>query len=306
MKKLNFIIPDGKGGQRLDLFLPAAMGQSRSFVQKCLKQGLIHCNGKPAIASQKTLSGDLITAKIPDPKPLSIMAEDIPLEILYEDTDLIVINKHAGIVVHPGAGNWEHTIVNALLAHCGKSLSGIGGVERPGIVHRLDKDTSGALVVAKNDQSHQKLTKAFQSRDVEKSYRTLVWGRVRADSFDINLPIGRNPHHRQKMAITSPEKGRAALTHVNVLKRFTHHSSLECRIATGRTHQIRVHLCSQGHPVMGDKLYGRGKTHDPMAHPSRQMLHAYRLAFYHPSTNKKLEFIAPLPDDFLTILSQLS
>ncbi len=289
----------------MDLFLPAHIPHSRSFLQKCVKQGLVTLNGKACLSSQMLSVGDHITAKIPDPKPLAIAAEAIPLEILYEDSDLIVVNKAAGMVVHPGAGNWEHTLVNALLAHCGKSLSGIGGVERPGIVHRLDKDTSGCLVVAKNDFTHQKLVRAFQSRSLEKIYRVLVWGRVQPDRFDIDLPIGRHPQNRQKMAIV-PAGGRPALTHVTVLKRLTHYSYVECHISTGRTHQIRVHLSSKSYPVLGDRIYGKAKLNNPQANPDRQMLHAFKLAFAHPRTGRKLEFIAPLPEDFLTILNQLT
>ncbi|MDZ4744206.1 MAG: RluA family pseudouridine synthase [Verrucomicrobiota bacterium] len=305
MKIFEIIVEQGQGGQRMDIFLPSKIPYSRSFLQKCIKQGLVTINDKPCTASRMLSTGDRVCTKIPDPTPLSIQAEVIPLEILYEDSDLIVINKASGMVVHPGAGNWEHTLVNALLAHCGKSLSGIGGVERPGIVHRLDKDTSGCLIVAKNDLAHQNLVKAFQSRSLEKVYRVLVWGRVNPDRFDIDLPIGRHPNNRQKMAIAQ-SGGKNALTHVSVLKRFTHYSYLECRISTGRTHQIRVHLSSQSHPVLGDKLYGKAKLNNPYANPDRQMLHAFRLAFDHPRTGKKLEFIAPLPGDFLTILGDLS
>ncbi|MDL5051083.1 RluA family pseudouridine synthase [Oscillatoria amoena NRMC-F 0135] len=299
------MVAPGKGGQRMDLFLPAHVPHSRSYLQKCIKQGLVTLNGQPCVASQMVSVGDRITARIPDPKPLAVAAEAIPLEILYEDSDLVVVNKHAGMVVHPGAGNWEHTLVNALLAHCGRSLSGIGGVERPGIVHRLDKDTSGCLVVAKNDFTHHRLVAAFQARSLEKIYRAIVSGRVGPDRFEINLPLARHPQNRKKMAVAR-EGGRPALTHAGVLKRFAHHTYLECQIATGRTHQIRVHLASQGHPVLGDSLYGKGKNHDPLLAPQRQMLHAYRLAFAHPRTAKKLAFIAPLPEDFLTILERLT
>ncbi|MDX2227524.1 MAG: RluA family pseudouridine synthase [Verrucomicrobiae bacterium] len=306
MKKISGTV--SQGGQRLDVFLATfcAGEYSRARIQRCIREGHATLNGKPCTPGQLVRRDDAVTLTVPDPRVLDLTPRELPLEILYEDADLLVVNKAPGMVVHPGAGNWDNTLVHALLAHCGGSLSGIGGVERPGIVHRLDKDTSGCILVAKNDFTHQRLTRLFHDReDVEKYYQALVLGRPTPQSFRIDLPIGRHPVHRKKMAI-NPTNGKNALTLVRVLARFRHHAHLECRIMTGRTHQIRVHLAHKGLPILGDAVYGRAKEGDMGAVPARQMLHAHRIVLPHPRTEKRLELTAPLPADFREILEKIS
>lgn len=306
MESLSFIVPP-PGRLRLDHFLALQLAgiYSRSLIQKWIRSGDVHLNDETARPNDKVKSGDRITLTIPNITPLALQPEAIELDVLFEDTDLIVINKPPGMVVHPGAGNLEHTLVHALLSHCKGELSGIGGIERPGIVHRLDKDTSGCLIAAKNDITHQKLSHQFQSRSVEKHYQALCMGRISSDSFSINAPIGRHPVNRQKMAVDL-EQGREALTDVKVLKRFTHHTYVQCQIHTGRTHQIRVHLAYKGFPILGDTMYGRSRSKPSGSQPRRQLLHSWRLAFLHPHTEKRVEFTAPLPDDFVDTLETLS
>lgn len=289
---LEFQISPEEAGQRLDHFLPSRLSHlSRSRIQNLVRQACILVNGEqPAKAGIKLRSGDRITVEEPPPEPVETLPEEIPLDVLFEDEHLVVLNKAAGIVVHPGAGNREHTLVNALLHHC-PNLSGIGGEQRPGIVHRLDKDTSGCLVVAKNDPSHRNLALQFSGRKVLKVYLAIVAGALRFKSGTVDAAIGRHPVHRMRMAVVP--KGRPSRTDYRVLREWEGLSLVECTLHTGRTHQIRVHLKHLGHPLAGDTLYG-GRADFP-----RQMLHARRLGFFHPVTNQWLEFESPIPNDFI-------
>ncbi|HUI08486.1 MAG TPA: RluA family pseudouridine synthase [Verrucomicrobiae bacterium] len=285
-------------GNRLDRFLQAELpGHSRAFLQKLIGQGQVLLNGRPSKASYKVREGDRISVEIPPPRPLRARPEEIPLDVLYEDDDLIVINKSAGLVVHPAAGNYEHTLVNALLHHCRGQLAGIGGVERPGIVHRLDKGTSGCLVVAKTDFAHQELIAQFRSRNVKKIYRAICWGKLERPSGRIETVIGRSERNRKKMS-ARVARGRPSLTEYRVLKQWDRFALVELILHTGRTHQIRVHLAHIGHPVVGDAVYGRPRSAILVARP---LLHAYKLGFTHPRTREFKEFTAPVPDDMVTL-----
>lgn len=278
-------------GLRIDQFvamhLPAL---SRARVQALLKSGHVTLNGGEAKASAKIRVGDLVRVVEPAPVSAEIAAQDIPLEVLFEDDDLIVINKPAGLVVHPAAGNRDGTLVNALLHHC-QELSGVGGVERPGIVHRLDKDTTGCLVAAKNDVAHRSLVRQFAGRSVTKIYLALASGRFARVNGEVDAPIGRHPVHRKKMAVVG--RGRPARTGWRVLRELSCGSLVECTLHTGRTHQIRVHLKHLGHPILGDEVYGKQGSFP------RQMLHAWKLAFAHPRTGAPLSFQSPIPPDFV-------
>src|SRR6266567_2781488 len=278
---------------RLDLFLVKSLPEfSRSRIQQLIRAGFVRVGGATARPNQPVRSGDEIEVTEPPPEKIQTDPEAIPLTILFEDNDLVVINKPAGLVVHPGAGHREHTLVNALLNHC-SMLSGIGGKERPGIVHRLDKETSGCLVVAKNDVAHRGLSKQFADRAVEKIYLALVSGRLRKPAGIIEEKIGRHPVHRQRMS-ASALRGRTAKTEYRVVQSSERASLIECRLHSGRTHQIRVHLHHLGHPVLGDNVYApRLAKEFP-----RQMLHAWKLGFHHPRTEEWKSFEAPLPDDF--------
>ena len=278
---------------RIDHYLVTALPDfSRSRIQQLIRAGLVRLNGEPTRPRQLVQTGDQIELTNPPPEKIETRPEAIPLEILFEDNDLIVINKPAGMTVHPGAGHHEHTLVNALLHHC-PTLSGIGGKERPGIVHRLDKETSGCLVAAKNDLAHRDLSKQFAERTVDKVYLALVAGKIRKQTGVIEQSIGRHPVHRQRMSVSSP-RGRAARTEYRALRSNEQTSLIECRLHSGRTHQIRVHLHHLGNPVLGDKIYApRFAKNFP-----RQMLHAWKLGFHHPRTGEWKNFEAPLPDDF--------
>ena len=286
---------------RLDQFLARELPQfSRARLQKLIRNQNITLNGSPARPSDAVRVDDRIEVNEPPPEKIDSLPEDIALDVLYQDADLIVINKPAGLVVHPGAGQREHTLVNALLFHFPK-LSGIGGKERPGIVHRLDKDTTGCLVVARNDQAHRSLSEQFASRGVEKIYLALVAGKLGKPTGTIEEKIGRHPVHRQRMS-AGLSRGRAAKTDYRVLSSSDEMSLVECRLHSGRTHQIRVHLHHLGHPVLGDKVYG-GRFAKSF---SRQMLHAWKLAFRHPVTDEWKHFKAPLPGDFENAAAALS
>ena len=288
---MELTVPNNHAGLRLDRYLALALPQfSRSRLQQLIRAGEVHLQGKPARPRDAVHSGDVVRLIVPPLQEIEAKAEEIPLEILFEDDDLLVLNKSAGLVVHPGAGNQTHTLVNALLHHC-TSLSGIGGKQRPGIVHRLDKETSGCLVVAKNDAAHQHLSRQFAEREVTKIYLALVSGTLKRPRGIIEAPIGRHPVERQKMAVNR-KRGRIAKTDYRVLESAGTVSLVECAIHSGRTHQIRVHLHHLGHPVIGDSLYGRRIA------ASRQMLHAWKLGFTHPRTNERLFFEAPIPQDF--------
>ena len=284
---------------RLDQFLAAAQPDvSRSRWKQLIEAGRVTLNGAPVLKPNTALaSGDILACTLPEPEPVGLVPADIPLDILYEDSDLIVLNKPAGLVVHPAPGHAADTLVNALLHHC-SDLQGIGGELRPGIVHRLDKDTSGVLVVAKNEPAHTALVAQFSAHTVRKEYLALVWGRPRKPAGTVDLPIGRHPVHRQKMAVT--EKGRAAVTRYETIAAGPLAALLRVRIETGRTHQIRVHLAQLGHPVVGDTTYGRAR-HDlpPGLELPRQMLHAQVLQIAHPGDGRTCTFTAPPPADFL-------
>jgi len=290
---IEFVVSAKDAKVRLDQFLAKRLPEhSRSRLQQLIRGGFVRLNGGTSRPRQIVRAGDKIDLIEPPPEKVDIQPEAIPLDVLFEDDDLIVINKPAGMTVHPGAGQREHTLVNALLSHCA-GLSGVGGKERPGIVHRLDKETSGCLVVAKNDMAHRELSKQFAARTVEKIYLALVAGKLRKPAGVIDEKIGRHPVHRKRMGV-SPHRGRTARTEYRVIRSSDAASLIECRLHSGRTHQIRVHLHHLGHPVLGDKVYGpRFAKNFP-----RQMLHAWKLGFRHPRTSQWKTFEASLPVDF--------
>lgn len=290
-------MPKGAARTRLDRFVTAELtGYSRARLQKLIREKFVKVNGAAARPRDLVRAGDEIELTEPTPEKIDNQPEAIALDILFEDDDLIVINKTAGLVVHPAAGHREHTLVNALLHHC-PALSVIGGKERPGIVHRLDKDTSGCLVVAKNDETHRNLSEQFAARTVEKIYLALVAGRLRKSAGIIDERIGRHPIHRQRMSVAE-SRGRTAKTEYRVLRESDQASLIECRLHSGRTHQIRVHLHHLGHPILGDKLYASKRAKEF----PRQMLHAWKLEFRHPTTGEWKNFTAALPDDFMRAL----
>ena len=288
-----------EGGRRLDSEISARAGVSRAAAQKWLDAGLVLVDGQARPKNHQTRQGEVVTVTPPPARPLDAQPEDIPLCIVYEDDALLVVDKPRGMVVHPAAGNEQGTLVNALLAHCGSSLSGINGVLRPGIVHRIDKDTSGLLVVAKTDAGHLGLSAQLEAHSMEREYRAVVHGRMRESEGVIDAPLARHPVHRKKMAVVPG--GRRAVTHYRVLEQFPRFCYLSCRLETGRTHQIRVHMASIGHPLAGDPLYGpaRGLS------IGGQCLHAAVLGFTHPVTGEFLRFVSPLPDYFEALLKKL-
>ncbi|MEG6585980.1 RluA family pseudouridine synthase [Dendrosporobacter sp. 1207_IL3150] len=288
-------------GERIDTYLARIMpGVSRSHVQKLIAEGNIQVSDRIIKANYKLQKGDCIRVTIPEAKNVEINAEAIPLEILYEDTDVIVINKSRGMVVHPAAGNFSGTLVNALLDHC-DDLSGINGEIRPGIVHRLDKDTSGVMVVAKNDSAHIDLAKQIKERTASRLYLAIVHGNLKEDNGIINAPIGRHPADRKKMAVVF-SNSKEAVTYFKVIERFGNYTLVECKLMTGRTHQIRVHMNYIGHPVVGDPKYGPEKKHFSI---KGQALHSKQLKFRHPSKMQEMVFSAPLPADMEKILTQI-
>ncbi len=290
-----------RAGLRLDRFLALELTDfSRSRLQALIEEGCVKLNAQVPRTRELVRTGDIVQLEIPPVEKIEAAPEAISFPILFEDEDLIVIDKPAGMVVHPGAGNTAGTLVNALLHHC-TELSGIGGKERPGIVHRLDKETSGCLVVAKNDPTHRELSKQFAARTMKKIYLALVAGRLKKASGSIDAPIGRHPVHRQRMSISKTSRGRSALTEYRVVRAGREMSLVECTLHSGRTHQIRVHLHHLGNPVLGDKLYHAKSAKD---YP-RQMLHAWRLGFVHPRSGEACEFEAQLPPDFENALAEL-
>jgi 23S rRNA pseudouridine1911/1915/1917 synthase len=296
-KPIEFIVTENDAKLRLDQFLAKRLPEySRSRIQQLIRSGFVRLNEQTTRPRHIVRRGDKIDLIEPPVEKIDVRPEPIPLEILFEDDDIIVINKPAGLTVHPGAGQREHTLVNALLSHC-TTLSGIGGKERPGIVHRLDKETSGCLVVAKNDIAHRELSKQFAARTVEKIYLALVAGKLRKAAGVIEEKIGRHPVHRQRMRVTSL-RGRTAKTEYRVIRSSEQASLIECRLHSGRTHQIRVHLHHLGHAVLGDKVYAARFARDF----PRQMLHAWKLGFHHPRTGEWKLFEAPLPEDFKAAL----
>ena len=296
-------------GERLDRFLADALSVTRSAVERLLDEGAVCVMGGNAVKNYRLRGGERVTVEIADPVPAEAQPENISLDIVYEDADIIVINKPQGMVVHPAAGNPNGTLVNALLYHCGESLSGVGGVARPGIVHRIDKDTSGLLVVAKNDASHNALAEQLKTHTVSRIYHAIAIGNIKEDTGTVNKKIARHPVDRKRMAITvKAEEGREAITHYRVLERFGGFTHVECRLETGRTHQIRVHFASLGHPLLGDPVYGGDGTRFQSQHKSLfdgQCLHAGELRLIHPRTGKEMRFEAPLPQNFNTVLALL-
>lgn len=288
-------------GARVDKYVAEQTGLTRSAVQNLLTDGCITLRGVPVRKNYKLVGGEALVVCIPEVHAVDLTPQALPLDIVYEDADIIVVNKARGMVVHPAAGNWDGTLVNALMYHCGGSLSGINGELRPGIVHRIDKDTSGLLVVAKNDFAHQSLAAQIQQHHVRREYEAIVCGTVREDSGTIDKPIGRSKTDRKKMAIVSD--GRQAVTHFAVLARYPGYTHLAFELETGRTHQIRVHMASVGHPIIGDPLYGAKK--DRYSAIGGQCLHARRLTLTHPRSGEELVFTAPRPSYFEEILTKL-
>ncbi len=296
------IIEAKESGERIDALLAHTVPWlSRNAAQRLLDSGAVFCNGLPLRKNYKCSSGDRFEVILPEPAISELIPQDIPLDIRYEDDDVIVVNKPRGMVVHPAPGHADRTLVNALLYHCGTSLSGIGGEKRPGILHRIDKDTSGLLIVAKNDYAHRYLSAQLADRSLSREYEAIVCGSFREDTGIIDKPIGRNPKNRLKMAVID-KNSRPAQTSWSVLNRYHGYTHLRCRLQTGRTHQIRVHLSSIGHPLLGDGLYG---ARSPDKGLEGQCLHARKLKFIHPRTNEQVIIETELPDYFLSVLSRL-
>ena len=297
---IHIIVEKLEAGKRIDTYIPSKSEYSRAMIQKMMDNGNILVNGKKVKVSYKVQADDEITIKEQAAKEISLEAQDIPIEVLYEDNDIIVVNKPKGMVVHPANGNPDGTLVNAIMSICKDSLSGIGGEIRPGIVHRLDKDTSGALIVAKNDKSHIKMSEQIKNHEVEKTYIALVKGFVKENEATIDMPIGRSLKDRKKMAVR--KEGKNAVTHFKVIERFPNYTLLEVKIETGRTHQIRVHLSEIGYPIVGDELYSNGKNEWNI---HGQCLHAKSLKFKHPITEKEMCIEAPIPEYFQNIIKEL-
>lgn len=290
-------------GLRIDKYLSSVNEQlSRSYIQKLLKSGLVLVDGKPVKASYQVDEGDVISLDIPEAVEPEIEPEDMDLDILYEDQDVILVNKPKGMVVHPAAGHYSHTLVNGLMYHCKDQLSGINGVMRPGIVHRIDMDTTGVIIACKNDMAHNSIAAQLKEHSITRRYQAIVHGVLKDDTGTIEGPIGRHPTDRKKMGINY-NNGKNAVTHYKVLKRFRQYTHVECRLETGRTHQIRVHMASIGHPLLGDLVYGPGKC--PIPGLQGQTLHAGILGFIHPRTGEYMEFTAPLPEYFTKLLNTL-
>ena len=288
-------------GIRIDKIIGTLEEMSRTAIQRMIDEGNILVNERKVKTSYKVAEGDLITILYEEPKETDLVPQDIPLNIIYEDDDMLIINKEKGMVVHPGAGNPDGTLVNAIMAKCKDSLSGIGGKIRPGVVHRIDKDTSGLVIIAKNDKTHIDISQQIKNREVEKTYLALVRGNIKENEAVINMPIGRSIKDRKKMAVD--KKGKEAITEFKVLERYNGFSYIEVKIKTGRTHQIRVHMAEIGYPIVGDEVYSNGKN--PFG-VKGQMLHAAKLGFIHPSTREKVVFEAPLPEYFENILGKLN
>ena len=302
MEQREFIVEPETAGQRIDRFLSGEdTGLSRSALQALVADGHVLCNGKLVAKSLKLKAGDTILLEIPDAKPIEAVPQDIPLDIVYEDEHLLVVNKPKGMVVHPAPGNPDGTLVNALLWHCKGSLSGIGGEIRPGIVHRIDKDTSGLLVAAKNDFAHLALSAQLAAHTMARTYAAVVCGNLREAAGTVDAPIGRHPTDRKRMAVTA-KTARRAVTHWSVIARYNGYTHIRCELETGRTHQIRVHMAHIGHPLLGDLVYGHKRPEKGL---SGQCLHARALRFIHPRTGKLVTFTCPLPDYFQDVLARL-
>ncbi len=303
MEKRTFEVCEKLNNQRIDKGVAEFFGDlTRSYVKKLTDEGNILINGKKAKASSKLLCGDRVEINLPDPEPVGAEAQDIPLDIVYEDDSLLVINKPRGMVVHPAAGNYDGTLVNALLAHCGSSLSTINGVIRPGIVHRLDKDTTGLLVAAKGDAAHLALSEQLKTRTLKRRYFALVHSNIKEDGGTVDKNLKRSPSDRKKIAVCTAGEGRSAVTHYSVLERFGRYTYINCDLDTGRTHQIRVHMRWLGHPIVGDKTYGVKNEEFNLV---GQLLHAGKIGFIHPKSREYMEFTVPLPEDFEKVLTVL-
>ena len=289
-------------GERIDRYLSGCLEDlSRSYIQKLVKDGNIRVDGRIVKANYKLSVGEEIRVLVPEPEVPDIRPENIPLDILYEDDDILVVNKPKGMVVHPAPGHYEHTLVNAVMYHCGERLSGINGVMRPGIVHRIDMDTTGSLLICKNDQAHRILAEQLKEHSITRRYHAIVHGNLKDDHGTVDAPIGRHPTDRKKMSTKAPN-ARSAVTHYSVLERFGDYTYIECELETGRTHQIRVHMSSIGHPILGDPVYGPARCPYKL---QGQTLHAKILGITHPSTGAYMEFDAPLPEYFVKILDVL-
>ena len=302
METLNFNITEENSNIRIDRYLAEQCPDlSRSYIQKLVKDGAVFVNNRQIKANYKVQPQDQVILTIPDMQVPDILPENIPLDVLYEDQWLLIVNKPKDMVIHPSAGHMEGTLVNAVMAHCGEHLSGINGVLRPGIVHRIDKDTTGALLICKDDTVHRDLAEQLKVHSIKRRYRAIVQGNLKEDQGTVDAPIGRHPTDRKKMAVNY-KNGKEAVTHYQVLERFGNATYIECRLETGRTHQIRVHMASLGHPLLGDTIYGSSKN---PYHLQGQALHAMILGFVHPITREYLEFQAPLPEYFIKLLDKL-
>ena len=296
------VIEATESAERIDALLARSVeGLTRSAAQRLLEQGAVTLGGRPVKKNHRTSPGERFEVVLPEPEPAAPVPENIPLDVRYEDDDLIVVNKPRGMVVHPAPGHPDGTLVNALLYHCGDSLSGVGGEKRPGIVHRIDKDTSGLLIAAKNDFAHLALSAQLSDHSLARTYEAVVIGNLRADSGTVNAPVGRHPTDRKRMAVTQ-KNSREAVTHWEVLARYPGYTHIRCRLETGRTHQIRVHMAHIGHPLAGDMVYGRKK---PELGLEGQCLHARELTFVHPRSGERLTVTTELPDWFEAVLKKL-
>ena len=305
MTEYHFQITEEEEGERLDHCLALLLAdQSRTYLQKLIKDGNVKLNGGPARNSLRVSEGDKIDLSLPDKIIPDIEPENIPIDVLYEDSDVLVVNKSKGMVVHPAPGHWSGTLVNAVLYHCGKNLSGINGVLRPGIVHRIDKDTTGSVIICKNDNAHRKIAEQLKEHTIVRRYRAIVCGRIAEDTLTVSGNIGRDPKDRKKMTVVPAPQGKPAVTHVRVLERFRDYTYIECALETGRTHQIRVHMAHIGHPLLGDTLYASGQK-SPFSGLQGQCLHAMILGFVHPVTGEYIETQAPLPEYFKELLRKL-
>lgn len=302
MDNFCFQITEDMEDERIDKCVSLLIDSlSRSFIQKMIKEERVLVNGKPVKGSYRVKTDDEVAFELPESVEPDIEPENIPLDILYEDKDVIVVNKPKGMVVHPAAGHYSQTLVNALMYHCGKDLSGINGVMRPGIVHRIDRDTTGSLIVCKNDKAHREIAEQLKEHSVNRRYHAICHGVIREDEGIIDKPIGRHPQERKKMAVNE-KNGKSAVTHYRVLQRFRQYTYIECQLETGRTHQIRVHMASIGHPILGDEVYSNRKTPFKL---QGQTLHAKTLGFVHPVSEEYIETDAPLPEYFQHLLQIL-
>lgn len=302
MNEVVFEITPEMEGERIDKCISNYVETlSRSYIQKIIKEGKAYINDAPVKSNYKVRVDDKVQFTIPDCEEPDIPPQDIPLDIIYEDKDVLIVNKPKNMVVHPAPGHYEGTLVNAIMYYCHNDLSGINGVLRPGIVHRIDKDTTGSLIICKNDEAHRKIAEQLKEHSITRKYRAIVYGRISNDEGVVDAPIGRHPTDRKKMAINE-RNGKPAITHYKVLERFEKYTYIECQLETGRTHQIRVHMTSIGHPLLGDEVYGNAKCPFKL---EGQTLHAMTIGFIHPSTNQYVEYEAPLPEYFERLLQIL-